>query len=182
MILVDTINLPEQLSWYVELLVSVRTDCFTGFDLVEFSGSGKNLTLLVLRLLDKFQFDIFSELKVILIRPADMVFCHWQGIMVLIPSFLVMAFATNILLMYIGLALFSFGKYKLWAVFKFISHISPFCPETHKLMLKGCFSSLGVGAVFWWFSQAMSTFSPVSLLSLNGLGMRVYVCLCIALA
>ena len=59
MILVDTINLPEQLSWYVELLVSVRTDCFTGFDLVEFSGSGKNLTLLVLRLLDKLQFNIF---------------------------------------------------------------------------------------------------------------------------
>ena len=44
---------------------------------MKFSGSGKNLTLLVLRLLDKLQFDIFfSESKVILIRPADTVFCH----------------------------------------------------------------------------------------------------------
>ena len=40
------------------------------------------------------------------------VFCVWQGIMVLIPSFLMMAFAKNIFLMYTGLALFSFGKQK----------------------------------------------------------------------
>ena len=182
MILVDKINLPEQLSWSIELLASARTDCFTGFDLVESSGSRKNLTLLVLRLLDKFQFDIFSEWNVILIRPADAMFCHWQGIMVLIPSFLVMAFATNIILMYIGLALFSFGKYKLWAAFKFFSHISSFCPETHTLTLKGFFSSSGVGVVFWWFSPAVSTFSLVSSLSSNGLRMRVCVCLYIALA
>ena len=40
-----------------------------------------------------------------------MVFSVFQGMTILIPSFVLMAFASSAFLIYVALALFSFGKY-----------------------------------------------------------------------